>query len=293
MGRKYKVLVIIISYNFKRWIDLCLDSLRKSDYPADVIVIDNDSKDDTTNLINKNYPEVRLIETGKNLGFGRANNIGMKIALDEGYDFVFLLNQDAWIEPDTIGKLITAYNQTGKEYGIISPVHLNGAGDKLDKGFSTYAKVEYIKENEQSIIPVEFINAALWMLPRKTLEEIGGFSPLFRHYGEDIDYANRVKYRNLKIGYVPTASGYHDREYRTITEEAFLHSEFVFHLSEYANINHHFGKAFAFSILACIKKMVNKRRKGYGEIAWRILKNTNQVIETRKINKRKNRNHLF
>ena len=101
-----KVLVIIVSYNFERWINRCLGSLRKSSHPIDVMVIDNGSKDRSVDIIKNDFPEVRLVETGKNLGFGRANNIGLKFALDEGYDFAFLLNQDAWIDDNTIKILV-------------------------------------------------------------------------------------------------------------------------------------------------------------------------------------------
>ena len=98
-----KILVIIVSYNFERWIDRCLNSLRQSEQQADVVVIDNASQDRTVSLIESRYPEVRLIKSKENLGFGRANNIGMKIALKEGYDAVFLLNQDAWIDAKVLG----------------------------------------------------------------------------------------------------------------------------------------------------------------------------------------------
>ena len=84
-----KVLVIIISYNFEPWISRCLGSLAQSDYPVDTIVIDNGSKDNTVQHIRTHYPDIRLIENQANLGFGRANNIGMQIAMTEGYDFVF------------------------------------------------------------------------------------------------------------------------------------------------------------------------------------------------------------
>ena len=92
-----KVLVIIISYNFERWMERCLESLRLSKHPVDVVVIDNDSKDRSIERIRKDYPEVRLIVNGANLGFGKANNIGIQLALEEGYDAVFLMNQDAWV----------------------------------------------------------------------------------------------------------------------------------------------------------------------------------------------------
>ena len=129
-----KVLVIIISYNFEPWMERCLNSLLQSEYPADILVIDNGSKDQSIERLRKDYPKVRLIANNKNLGFGKANNIGMQIALDEGYNFVFLINQDAWIEPNTIGTLV-ALSEKYPEYGILSPVHLTGKGDKLDPGF--------------------------------------------------------------------------------------------------------------------------------------------------------------
>ena len=148
-----KVLVIIVSYNFEQWMERCLGSLRLSEFPVDVLVIDNDSKDKTIELIRTQHPEVRLIENKKNLGFGRANNIGMQIALKEGYDFAFLMNQDAWIDANTIGALVSI-SQKHPEYGILSPVHLTGKGDKPDPGFGDYAGIHTLNElKSDEILP--------------------------------------------------------------------------------------------------------------------------------------------
>ncbi|MBR3716713.1 MAG: glycosyltransferase, partial [Bacteroidaceae bacterium] len=81
-----KTLSIVISYNFMRWIDQCIPSLLQSEAPTDILVIDNASTDETVTALQERYPQVRLIANGTNLGFGRANNIGMQLALDEGYD---------------------------------------------------------------------------------------------------------------------------------------------------------------------------------------------------------------
>ena len=67
-----KVLTIIISYNFEKWIRPCLDSLLHSTYQTEILVIDNGSKDRTIDLIKKDYPQVRIISNGNNLGFGQA-----------------------------------------------------------------------------------------------------------------------------------------------------------------------------------------------------------------------------
>lgn len=295
-----KALVIIVSYNFERWIDRCLSSLRRTEHPADVMVIDNRSQDRTLELVKTNFPEVRLIACDKNLGFGQANNIGMKIALQEGYDAVFLLNQDAWIDPQTIGTLLRL-SQEHPEYGILSPVHLTGSADKLDSGFATYAGISQISDLRQheSIIPVPFINAAFWMIPTTVLRNIGGFSPLFYHYGEDKDYANRIAYHQYLIGYSPIVFGCHDREYRAVSQEGFLRSEQIYLLTEYANINRTFINAFAYGVLASIKKSIKAAVKRemrtaltYVAIAFRLLGRTAEVIGYRKLNSKKQSNYI-
>ena len=258
-----KILTIIVSYNFEKWIERCLGSLKTSSHPTDIIVIDNCSNDRTVEIIKTQYTHVRLIENHANLGFGKANNIGMQLALQEGYDAVFLLNQDAWIGSDT---LATLAEQSVKhpEFGILSPVHLNGSGEELDKGFASYAQLASINNLPHRHEPIScpFINAAFWFIPVSTLQRTGGFSPLFYHYGEDKDYVNRLHFHQYKIGYIPTVYGCHDREFRKVSFEGFLRAERVYLLSEYTNINYHFTQAFAYGILAGIKKLTIALLKG-------------------------------
>ena len=93
-----KIFAIVVTYNGMRWYDRCFGSLRNSDMPVETIVIDNASTDETVSYIKEHFHEVCLIESKENLGFAKANNIGIKRALDNGADYVFLLNQDAWVE---------------------------------------------------------------------------------------------------------------------------------------------------------------------------------------------------
>ena len=91
----------------------------------------NASGDGTVEYIKENYPEIMLIESKENLGFGKGNNLAMRYALDHGCDYVFLLNQDAWLdENDTIEKLVEVA-QRHPEYGILSPMHMNINGTGL------------------------------------------------------------------------------------------------------------------------------------------------------------------
>lgn len=287
-----KALVIIVSYHFERWMDRCLNSLRHSEYPIDILVVDNNSKDQTVQRIKTDYPEIRLIESAENLGFGKANNIGMKIALEEGYPYVFLMNQDAWIAPDTIGTLISLASKH-PEYGILSPVHLTGKGDRPDPGFSHYAKLKDIAHlPNDELIAIPFVNAAFWLIPVQVLRQVGGFCPLFYHYGEDIDFVNRLHFHKLSAGYSPQVFGNHDREYRPVSRDGFLRSEYVYHLAEYANINYSWIKAFGYGVLATVKKSffaLLKREfplsKDYICMTIRLLSRTQEINRYRKTNR--------
>ena len=260
------VLTLIISYNFEPWMDRCLHSLAASKHPTDILVIDNASTDRTAERMKKEYPAVRFLQNGRNLGFGGANNIGLRMALAEGYDAVFLLNQDAWIDADTLGTL-GALSARHPDYGILSPVHLDGSGRQPDPGFAAYTgrtSKEAFATLSEELVERPFINAAFWWMPVRTLRTVGGFSPLFYHYGEDKDYVNRLHYHGLKVGYSPRVFGCHDRAFRRPDRAAFFRTEQVYHLSEYANPNYPAGRAFAYGPLAALKKAAAALTHGQG-----------------------------
>ncbi len=295
-----KILTIIVSYNFCRWIVPCLQSLSLSLHPTDVLIVDNGSGDDTVDVLRREYPSVRVIENEENLGFGRANNIGMRIAIEEGYEAVLLLNQDAWVAPETIGTL-SELSVRYPAFGIFSPTHLDGTGARLDKGFAQYTHIDGKTSLPLSVelVEAEFINAAFWFIPLRTIEAVGGFSPLFHHYGEDKDYANRLHYHGLKIGYSPHVLGYHDRGGRKVTREAFLRSEYVYLLSEYVNINRTWAGAFAHSILAGVKKAFIALVHGKPEdalayfcLSAKLMAKSRCVVHTRHITRQKRTNFI-
>ncbi len=238
-----KTLVIIVSYNFERWIKPCLESLLQSKERVSVIVIDNHSQDHTVERIQKEYPDVHLIANQENWGFGKANNLGFHIALQEDYDYVFLLNQDAWIEPNTIGSMIEVSHKH-PEFGILSPVHLTGDKQHIDSGFPIQ-ELPNMGTNEVCEIP--FVNAAMWLIPCNVLKRIGGFSPLFYHYGEDVDWVNRLHYHGYKVGYCLTF-GCHDREKRVVTKAMEYRGKSVYLHTVFANYNQSLYSAFIATI---------------------------------------------
>jgi len=210
---KKKVLAVIVTFNAMNWLDRCLGSLRKSEVSVDAFVVDNGSTDGTQERITNSFPEVTLYQSAENLGFGAANNIGFRYALEHSYDYVYLLNQDAWIEPDTIGTMIAAW-QDG--FGILSPMQKTAKG-KLDKNFSRKCGKYINGLNEVETVP--FVMAAHWLMDIKTIKLVGGFSPAFKMYGEDDNYIHRLHYHGLKCGIVTKADAVHDRAKRKESKE--------------------------------------------------------------------------
>lgn len=206
------IYTIIVTYNGMRWVDACFGSLRGSTVPLHTVVVDNGSTDGTPQRIAERFPEVHLIRSDENLGFGRGNNAGIRYALGQGATHFFLLNQDAWIYPDTVERLLGAEDDRS---GILSPVHLDGSAERMDEAFKRYLFGDAAATRDDGLLlggltsprEARFINAAAWLLPLRTIEAVGGFDPLFHHYGEDNNYCQRVLHQSLTIRVVPQALG--------------------------------------------------------------------------------------
>lgn len=242
-----KVFVIIVTYKGKQWYDKCFGSLRESTIPVQTIVVDNTPGDEDSEYIKAHYPEVHLIKTDENLGFGKANNLGMRYALDKGCDYVFLLNQDAWLDtPDAIEKMARIYEKH-PEFGILSPMHLNVKKDGLVMGSfcrrpCNQALIEDLYLHQlKDIYITDYIHAAAWMLSRNTIETVGGFDPIFMQYEEDDNYLHRVLYRGLKVGVCPSARIVHDHHDSLLSDEQMLMRQCQFLLVEWTNINKPFS----------------------------------------------------
>lgn len=234
-----RILVTIVTYNARPWIDKCLESLRTSSVPVDVLVVDNASPDGTADYIHDFYPDVELVENTSNSGFGAANNIGLRRTLERGYDFVYLLNQDAWIKKDTLEVLVSNWKDG---YGILSPVQLSAKG-KMDKQFDKKCG-KLLKEapkgldGAKRVVEVPFVMAAHWLVSRKAVETVGGFSPAFSQYGEDDNYIDRLHHFGLKVGVVPDAKAVHDRDGRKTSRERRMRLKCVATVVKLSNPDH-------------------------------------------------------
>lgn len=236
-----KILTIIVTYNGINWIDKCFQSVLSSTVHSDIFVVDNASTDKTPDYIAKKFPSIFLIRNKKNLGFGAANNIGLQYAIDNNYDYVYLLNQDAWVKEDTFEKMISAHLKH-PEYGILSPLQFQANEKSLDTNFGailskwdseTKVCEDLITKQKKDIFSFPRIMAAHWLISRKCLISVGGFSPAFFHYGEDNNYADRAWYKGYKVGIVMSAFGVHDREARIDSEEKKCLLEFYSKVSDF------------------------------------------------------------
>lgn len=245
-----KIFAIVVTYNGMRWYDRCFGSLRNSDMPVETIVIDNASTDETVSYIKENFPEVCLIESKENLGFAKANNIGIRKALDNEADYVFLLNQDAWVEKDTLTKLVQTF-EDNENVGIASPVHLNGEYTGLDWGFVWGLPQNAISDAFLGKLKKYYISsavsAAAWLVSADCVKKVGGFDTLlFKHYGEDNNYCQRLIYHKYNLLINTTCSICHDRTHRQGKDEVeyrdkLLKKYDVYTKVKYADVNNSFN----------------------------------------------------
>ena len=242
---KNKVLVIIVTYNGMKWVDRCFGGLKRSTVPLDVFVVDNGSTDGTVERIRETCKEwfkettregggwwlVDLVESEENLGFGQANNLGLKYALENGYEYVYLLNQDAWIEPETVSTLVSAFEKN-PEYGVLSPVQMTSDMEHQDPRFEKKCS-KYLPDLKShlpglsEVYEVPFVMAAHWMISVKCLSKVGGFSPAFHHYGEDDNFLDRCHWYKYKCGVDIETLAVHDRGNREMSKEQKLYLKYV------------------------------------------------------------------
>lgn len=214
-----RIYAIIVTYNGMQWIERCLKSIKDSSIDIYPIIIDNGSSDGTVDYIKENFNDIHILDNSNNLGFGKANNIAIKVALDLGATHFLLINQDVYINSDTIEKLLSFDDNNS----LLSSIHLDGSGNNFDINFlansilkvndySNVSLTDYIKIMRDAVIEVPFVNAAFWLLPRKIVEIVGGFNPLFYHYGEDNNYVSRVTYHKFAVKIVLSTFIRHDRK---------------------------------------------------------------------------------
>ena len=221
--------VIIVNWNTKKLLDDCLSSIFKftKDIDFEVIVIDNDSKDGSPELVKKKYSKVKLIENKDNVGYAKANNQGIKVAKGE---YILLLNSDTYLIENSFEKLVEKV-QTEQNLGVLAPLLLNvdrstqqSAGyfphlpqvffwmtflDDLPGG--TLLKPYHLDHNwfYRKDHEVDWITGAAFLIPKKVIDDVGTLDESIFMYGEDVDWCYRIKKSGFKVIYSPVTKIVH------------------------------------------------------------------------------------
>ncbi|MHB8871639.1 MAG: glycosyltransferase family 2 protein [Candidatus Doudnabacteria bacterium] len=256
--QKVDLSVIILSY---RVMDLLRNSLQSvfnsvTGYSFEVIVIDNDSKDGTAEMVEKEFPQVKLIRNENN-GFAKGNNIALKEASGR---FILFLNPDTEVDTNVFQECIS-FLEEHKEIGMLGCKLVKGDGTidhaskrgfpnpwnalvyflKLDKMFPKSKlfggyDMTYMSDDQEG--EVDSLVGAFMMTRREVVEKVGGWDEDFFMYGEDIEYCYRVKEAGYKNYYFPKVTTIHykgqsSKKIPVFTLYHFHHSMWIFYKKHY------------------------------------------------------------
>ena len=233
MENKAKVYVVIVNWNGKKDTQTCLSSLaniEKHNVDFHVIVVDNGSADDSVPSIRKKFPWVTVLETGKNLGFTGGNNVGITYALEHQADFVWLLNNDTFVDGNVLNILSSfrdpkvgicgskIYFAAGHEFHFDRYKEkergkvLWYAGGLVDWD-NMYASHRGVDEVDHGQYDTEgatpFVTGCSMMIKRSVFDRIGMLDDRFYLYLEDLDFCLRAKKAGFSLRYVPSSVLWH------------------------------------------------------------------------------------
>jgi GT2 family glycosyltransferase len=206
------VSIIIVNWNRQKDVIECLESLRRLDYPnCHVIVVDNASTDGSQQSIKKAFPEVVLINNEINLGYTGGNNVGIRYALQHNAEYVWLLNNDTIVEPQTLA-MLTGTAEGSAEIGMVSPiVYFYDQPDKVQLScwYFDLENRRFTEKLEARRNNNTLLGGTALLIKRAVIEKIGCLDERFFAYYEDFEYS----VRSFKAGYrnalEPTAKIFH------------------------------------------------------------------------------------
>lgn len=224
------VSIVIVNYNVREFLQQCLESIDRSKFSGtyEVIVVDNNSHDNSVQHLESKFPHVRFIALEENLGFGKANNIGIKTSRGR---YILLLNPDTLIQEDTIGTMLE-YMENNPNVGISGCKVLNANGTfqvQCRRGFPSpwasfcklfglqsifprsplFAQYNQTFRDEDETYLIDAVIGAFMFCRREPLKAISGFDEDFFMYGEDLDLCFRMKKAGFATAYVPDTTIIH------------------------------------------------------------------------------------
>jgi GT2 family glycosyltransferase len=215
-----KVFVIVVNYNGKETLKSCLKSLFCSDYPnLEVVVVDNNSKDGSIEMVKSQFSRAHYIMLEKNVGFAAGNNQGIRFALEKQAKYVFLLNNDAFVDKNTISQLI----QSSKKHHdrvMLSPI-IYTAGRLQKRVWFCGGRIDWkhmravhapCKDISQKTYTTEYITGCAMLIPQQIFQNVGLFDEKYFLYYEDVDLCVRAQKEGFSCSVVPTASVSHSEQ---------------------------------------------------------------------------------
>lgn len=212
-----KVAIILVNYNGEKFQTECIQSIYNMNYNNyDIIIIDNDSKDNSVKIVKEKFKDIILIETGKNNGVAKGNNIGIEYALNNGYEYVLLLNNDTEVDKQMLTKMLEKASEdilvTCKMYYYTPSNKIWYAGGQINwnKGTTTHFGMDEFdvdKYNESRF--VEYTPTCCLLVHRFIFEKIGIMDEKYFMYYDDTDFCARVKNNGFRVWYEASAKLWH------------------------------------------------------------------------------------
>ena len=223
------VSALIVSHNAKDLLLHCMQALFTSaDVPVEAVVVDNDSSDGSAAAVTADFPQATVLIQEKNLGFGRAANVGLERCTGR---FILLLNPDIQLDPQCVGRLAD-FMLTRPDAGAVGPRLLMADGSldpaarrafpvpsslfyqtvglsKLFPKSPRFGRYNMGHVDEAEVHEIDAGSADCLMMRRAALDRVGFFDPRYFMYGEDIDLCYRLKLGGWKVFYLPSAKASH------------------------------------------------------------------------------------
>ena len=262
------VSVIIVNYNVKEFVQNLLNSLEKAskNLAVEVIIVDNASDDGSVELIREKFPNVILVANKTNLGFGKANNIGLQMAKGK---YLLILNPDTLVQEDTFEKLISFFERT-PDAGMIGCKTLNPDGtlqlscrrsfpgpwtsfckvtglSSIFPKSKIFAKYNLTYLDENKTCEVDALSGSFMLMKKEAYEKVGGFDEQFFMYGEDLDLCYRVQKAGYKVYYVPETQIIHYKG--ESTKRSSLDETKVFYGAMNLFVKKHFSRSLLLEII--------------------------------------------
>jgi len=208
-----QISIIIVNWNAGDYLKGCIESLQNQSYKDfEIILVDNASSDGSTDFVEKNFPNVRIIRNKKNLGFAEGNNIGI---LNSKSDIVALFNPDAIAEKNWLSTLVSVLNSSEKIGGVAGKLYYLGDKFGKDAVFCTWSKIDSLSSNpsnfhnNEPISKVDSLTGAAMLVKRKVIQNVGLLDTDYFLYFEETDWCARMIRAGYDLIYVPTAIAWH------------------------------------------------------------------------------------